>query len=198
MQGFPLLPLQLCRRSVTRGYAKQCSSPRLQGLCRQTTNRRTHLSLPLCLVLNSHFLVCFPFPPFSCVVCCSTGTLFTVDTPLEQMSFMQVHKADWELPSWDKRPPERLEPLKPPNPSGMQNSPLQADPKEQLTTAKTLHQNHTFCLHFYKLIAYSVFFSLLLFPGIWHSKSRMGSILLCQAWVNQTQGIFFSFPCAGE
>lgn len=124
MQGFPLLPLQLCRCSVTRGYAKQCSSPRLQGLHRQTANRRAHLSLLLCLVLNSHLLVCSPFPPFSCVVSCSTGTLFTVVTPLEQMSFLQVHKADRELPLRDKRPPERLEPLKPPNPPGTQRSPL--------------------------------------------------------------------------
>lgn len=60
----------------------------------------------------------FHFPPFSCLVSCSTGTLFTVVTPLEHMSSMQVHKADWELPAWDKRPPERLEPLKPPNPPG--------------------------------------------------------------------------------
>lgn len=30
---------------------------------------------------------------------CSTGTLFNVVTPLQQMSFMQVHKADRELPA---------------------------------------------------------------------------------------------------
>lgn len=99
---------------------------------------------------------------------CSTGILFNVAAPSQQMSFMQVHKAESCLNETTElqRHWSLLSPL---TQKACNTSLLQADLSKQLGTAKIFHKVHTSYLHpviFTSLLPTQWVFSLFLIPVI--------------------------------